>query len=227
MPDGGVEVWLDDVVVAALRDGAEAVTWFLSDLNRAVVDASTGHLLFHAGAVEHRGAGVLLPAPSGSGKSTLVAALVRRGLGHLSDEVVALSACGGRLLAFPKPLAVKPGSFGVLGELEPVLAGPWAAFSGGQWHVAPAAIREGAVGPACSPQLVLVPRYVPGGRTALTVLTKAEAFLAVAFNTAYFDRLGTRGARLLGELVDYCDCYGLEMSDLDEACRLVLGLLGG
>ena len=63
-----------------------------------------------------------MPAASGSGKSTLTAGLARAGLGYLSDELVALELDGavpGRLLPYPKPITVKPGSFAVLADMDP------------------------------------------------------------------------------------------------------------
>ena len=112
------------------------------DVNRSAAEASGEHLLFHAGALDAGGTGVLLPGTSGSGKSTLTAGLARAGLGYLTDELAALDLRSGQLLPYPKPITLKAGSFAVLPELDPDAgrspglgtgAGRWA---GEEWQVA-------------------------------------------------------------------------------------------
>jgi len=44
-------------------------------------------------------------------------------------------------------------------------------------------------------------------------------------NTVNLKSHGARGVQLLADLVEQCDTYQLEMSDLREARRIVLGLL--
>jgi hypothetical protein len=55
----------------------------------------------HAGAVGIDGGAIVLAGDSGAGKSTLVAALLRRGAGFLTDDVVALEPAADGLLAHP------------------------------------------------------------------------------------------------------------------------------
>lgn len=227
LPDGRVDLLRDDTTIARLSDTRSAVAWLLWDLNRSVVESTSEHMLFHAGGVEARGRGVLLPAPAGSGKTTLVAALVRAGLGYLSDEVVALSTTDQELLPYPKAMAVKQGSFDALAYLEPFVDPRFAGLSGDQWHLLPAQVREGAVARACEPRFVVVPRYVPDVPATLTPMPAADAFLALVTSAVNLDRHGSRGARLLADLVEHCECYRLELSDLEDACRLMLTLVGG
>jgi hypothetical protein len=223
-PGNGVQLLLDDRPLARMDDGRSAIAQLLCDINQRVVEASPQHLLFHAGGVQAGAAGILLPAPSGSGKSTLVAGLVGAGLDYLSDEVVGLSFSGGQLLPYPKPLTLKDGSFGVLRHLQPDMTSVSADFLGPEWHVGPAAMRPDAIGSPCAPTLVVVPHYAAGSITALRPLARAEAFLALAVNTVNLDSHGAQGTELLGQLVERCDCYLLEMSDLAAAVELVLGL---
>jgi hypothetical protein len=222
---GFVDLYRDDAKIARLADARAAVAWLLWDMNRQAVDASSEHLLFHAGGVMAGDAGMLLPAPSGSGKSTLVAALVRAGLQYLSDEVVALTASGGQLLPYPKPLTLKRGSFELLPDLRPATGPDTARSVNRQWFVRMSDVRTGAIGQACRPRVVVVPRYVPGATTALRPLPPAEAFVALAVNTVNLDSHGTRGVQMLGDLVERCACYELEMSDLGAASNLVLELM--
>ncbi len=232
-------------VVDLSRDGelmepglapGDAVGWLMWDVNRLAAEQSGQHLLFHAGGLEADGIGILVPAASGSGKSTLTAGLAREGLGYLSDELVALELDGagpGRLLAYPKPITVKPGSFAVLAEMDPgPLGDGWFGEGGepggeprGEWLV-PVGERTGRrVGDPCRPGFVIVPRYDPAAETALTPLSETEAFFMLALHAVNLLPHSASGTEALGRLAAGCACYTLTVSDLDEACRLVLGLV--
>jgi hypothetical protein len=60
----------------------------------------------HAGAVAHRGRGIVVPGDSFAGKTSLVAALVRAGAEYCSDEYAVLDTRG-RLHPFAKPLSLR------------------------------------------------------------------------------------------------------------------------
>ena len=217
-----------DTVALDQRPG-DAVGWVVWDVNRSTAEAGGSHLLFHAGALEAGGAGVLVPGASGSGKSTLVAGLARAGLGYLTDELAAVEMASGRLLPYPKPITVKPGSFVALADMDPDrdLARDRSAiaWSGEEWQVA---VGEGTgrrIGGPCEPGLVIVPRYDPSARTELTPLSDTDAFFALALHAVNLIPHGATGSAALGRLAAQCRCFALAMSDLDEACRLVLGLV--
>jgi hypothetical protein len=225
---GAVDLRRDgELVEPGLAPGV-AVGRLVWDVNRLAAELSGEHLLFHSGGLEASGVGILMPAASGSGKSTLTAGLVRAGLGYLSDELVAVEvdAAGagtGRLLAYPKPITVKPGSFGVLADMAPdVLEGE----GDGEWQVP---VGEGTgrlVGGPCEPGFVIVPRYDPSADTALVRLSETEAFFTLALHAVNLLPHGPVGSETLGRLAAQCACYMLAFSDLDAACEVVLGLVG-
>jgi hypothetical protein len=233
-----VDVGRDGELVKAGLAPGDAVGWLVWDVNRLAAEQSGQHLLFHAGGLEADGIGILVPAASGSGKSTLTAGLSRAGLGYLSDELVALELDGagpGRLLAYPKPITVKPGSFAVLAEMDPgPLGDGWYGEDGGEggegepggeWLV-PVGERAGRrVGDPCGPGFVIVPHYDPAAETTLTRLSETEAFFTLALHAVNLLPHGASGTEALGRLAAGCACYTLTLSDLDEACRLVLGLV--
>lgn len=95
------------------------------------------------------------------------------------------------------------------------------AGAGETWHVAPDAIRPGAVGRSCRPLVVVAPRYVGSGTTRLRSLSAAQAFVALATSTVNLGTHGHRGTRMLAALADRCACFSLDIADLGEACRLV------
>ena len=230
---GTVDVTRDGETIALAQSPDDALGWLVWDVNRAAAEASGGHLLFHAGAVQltdiggREGTGVLLPGASGSGKSTLSAGLVRAGLGYLSDELVALDLTSGQLLAYPKPITVKEGSFPALrdvGAPEGPARGDGA--SGQEWHLAVGAGAVGRVGEPCVPGFVVVPRYAPGVPTRLEPLSETRAFLELALNAVNLIDHGDKATDAMGALVAGCECAVLTMSDLDEACGLLLEFVG-
>jgi hypothetical protein len=222
---GGIELSLNDTRIAQLARTSDAIDWLLWDINRAAAEASNEHLLFHAGGVQIGDTGMLFPAPSGSGKSTLVAGLVRAGLAYLSDELMALTSPGVQLVPYPKPLSLKAGSFAVLSDLRPASDAVSSGYVGEEWYLPVQDIRHGTVGHRCEPRFVIVPRFTPDGVTALTPLPRTDAFLALATNSVNLDDHGAEGAQMLGDLVARCACFQLEMSDLGQACHLVMGLV--
>ena len=226
-PAGTVDVARDGEELARGLPWSDAVGWVVWDVNRSAAEAGGDHLLFHAGAIEADGVGVLLPGASGSGKSTLVAGLVRHGFGYLTDELVAVHMGNGQLLPYPKPITVKPGSFGVLGDMDPDLRSapghrPWA---GEEWQVA---VGDGVgrrIGAACVPGFVVLPRYDAGAETALTPLSDTDAFFALALHAVNLIPHGSDGTRTLGQLAKGCRCFSLTMSNLDQACRLLAAVV--
>ena len=70
--DGGrtVDVARDDAPLARAQSPGDALGWVVWDVNRSAAEASGAHLLFHAGALDAGGTGILVPGASGSGKST-------------------------------------------------------------------------------------------------------------------------------------------------------------
>lgn len=223
----GVDVTRDGQPLALDQSPGDALGWVVWDVNRSAAEASGAHLLFHAGALDAGGTGVLVPGASGSGKSTLVAGLARAGLGYLTDELIALDLPHGHLLPYPKPITLKPGSFAVLPDMDPDAGqGPGAPrWAGAEWHVAVGADTGRRVGSDCAPGYVIVPRYEPGAPTRLTPLSDTEAFLSLALHAVNLLPHGADGSAALGRLVAQCACYALTMSDLDEACALVLGVV--
>ena len=228
---GTVDLTLGDEPLVHDQRPGDALSRIVWDVNRSAAEASGHHLLFHAGALEAGGIGVLLPGSSGSGKSTLTAGLARAGLGYLTDELAALDLRRGLLLPYPKPITLKTGSFAVLPDMDPDRGGAPAAGpgrrAGEEWQVAVGGDSGLRVGRACAPRLVVLPRYESGAPTRLMPLSDTEAFLSLALHAVNLLPHGAAGSAALGRVVAQSDCYALTMSDLDEACALVQGLVEG
>jgi hypothetical protein len=218
---GTFDVCRDDEPLASDQGPGDALGWLVWDVNRCAAVVSGHHLLFHAGALDADGAGILLPGTSGSGKSTLTAGLARAGLGYLTDELAALDLQSGELLPYPKPITLKAGSFAVLPDLD---VGPW---SGEEWQVPMGGVTGRRLGGPCPPRLLVLPRYEPDAPTRLTPLSETEAFLSLALHAVNLLPHGVAGSAALGRVVAQSACYALTMADLDEACALLLGLIAG
>jgi len=223
---GRIEVRVDGVRVAGARDAGNAAAWLLWHVNRAVIDASPEYLQLHAASVSMGGRALVFPGSPGSGKTTLAAALVQRGLGYLTDELVALADDDLTIVPFPKSLAFDEGSIAALwgpagppGHAEVV--GPELPGTE-KVHVVPACIRAEANAGACPARMVVAPRYLRGASTRLARLDAADALMTLVTNTVNLECHGSAGLRRLAVLAERGSCYRLEFSDLDEACRLVM-----
>ncbi len=162
----------------------------LDDLGGAITDEmmriylETDHrpLHLHAAAVvdaEHRG--ILLAGPSGSGKTALALSLAHRGLGWVSDEIVAVDA-DGRISGFPRlPMVKAPDVRRLRRVLDGVDAPPM-----DKWYPDLRALgfridEEGGA------SLLVIPHWSPGGTGAhvpVDPLVAIERLLVNSFDIA-------------------------------------------
>jgi hypothetical protein len=117
----------------------------------------------HAGVVDVRGCGIVIPGRSYTGKSTLVAELVRLGATYVSDEYAVLDPSG-QLAPFAKPLSIRPGRHDPLGELVAVP----------EELVADRPVRAG---------LIVLTSYAPDAHWRPSVRSRAEGAFALLQNT--------------------------------------------
>jgi hypothetical protein len=217
---GGYRIFFDDDLVASTEDPQSVRDWILWHINRTVANASSEHLLLHAGAVQYEDIGVVLPAPMNSGKTTLVAGLVQRGLRYLTDELAALRTSDLHLVPYPKALAIEPGSFDVLSLPE------WLVEDGGrQSHVTNEQLRQDSLGSECPLRAVIVPSFQPEAESRIVRINSYETFLELATNTVNLDKHRAGGVAILTGIAQRYQGFRLTMSDVDEACRLVLDTL--
>ena len=216
---------LDGRDLVVTDDPALGVDYLIWHVNREAVRTSERHIVLHAAAAEHQGGAVVIPGVSGAGKSTLVAGLLQRGLRYLTDEVVAVDPRTLLVQPFPKPIAIETGSQGVLAGLRPVLPPAVASHFRTRWLVAPHALRPDAVAPASPVLAVVIVRYEPGRRPALSALRPAAAVLEVAGNCLNLPSHGEAGLSVLAGIARRARCYELVTGELDGACDLVIEML--
>jgi len=103
---GMFHVSQDDRPLARAAELATAIGSLDAHIRLFIASNAPGHVFIHAGAVTHRGLGLLLPGPSLAGKTELVACLVKIGATYYSDEYAVLDP-NGLLHPYPKPLSIR------------------------------------------------------------------------------------------------------------------------
>jgi GTPase SAR1 family protein len=220
-----VSLYRDGHAILRRAPDGLAIAQLVWAVNRGVVEEAGNRLLLHAAAAERDGRIVLLAGPEGSGKSTLVTALVCSGFTYLTDETVAIEMPAGTIAPYPKPIALHDDALGSLRALGAGL--PEAVVSGGGERLVPAqGIRSDAVAQSGrhARVLVLLSASRPGRAVAARSIPRAEAAIALAEQAFNFRELGPGRMNVLADAVRACDCYRLDVGDIDTARRLVLDL---
>ena len=206
---------------------AHAFPLFEWGLNYSMALRAHQYCLLHSAVVERQGHALVLPAMPGSGKSTLCAALMLKGWRLLSDEFGIVLPNSGQLLPMPRAIPLKNASIEVIrrfssqGRLGPLFAG---TRKGDVAHLAPTAISLQRQHEEAAPRWILFPRYRQGSATRLRPLARSQAFLRLSNNAFNYHLLGETAFVALTRMVQACQCYSFEYSNLDEAVE-VLGAL--
>jgi hypothetical protein len=218
-----VSVYRNDQAILHAAPADLAIAHLVWHVNRGVVEEAGKRLLLHAAAAERDGKVVLVAGPEGSGKSTLVAALVRVGFQYVTDETVAVELPATTIAPYPKPIALDRGSLRALGNLIPAASALEGASE--QLLVPPQAIRPHAIAEAGKvPRLLVLPSYRPGSKTAARPIARAEAAVALAEQAFNFRAYGSGRLDAITAVVRACDCYQLDVGQLEAACQLVVEL---
>lgn len=222
MPAREARTHLDVVEVggrwAAYEDGARTVTAatpagmarsLVWQLNRLALAAPTPHALVHAAVASLDDRALILPGRSGAGKTTLVAALALAGWTYLSDEVACLGPDGARVRPYPRPLALEPGSWGLVPDAIDRWPAGVPAMVTDLRLVLPAAIGTARLPSAATPVAIVFPEVVPGATSRLEPLARAEALERLLPLTFNLDALGRAGFERLEGCVRRVTCHRL------------------
>jgi HprK-related kinase A len=191
-------------------------------LNWCIYTQVHQYMIIHAAAVERNGRAAILPAPPGAGKSTLCAALVNRGWRLLTDELTLIATDSRRIVPLARPVSLKNESINVIKNFAPkAVFGPVSlnTIKGTVAHMKPPPESVARVHEDCSPAWLIVPSYRFGAATAVSEMTKGEAFMRVAESSVNYMMLGRIGFEVLSELIDGMVCCRFEYSDLKEAVQ--------
>ena len=183
------------------HDLDEALELLSEGVKRYVSVWAPRRIFVRAGVVAWRGRAILIPGGSHSGKSRLVRALVEAGAEYYSDAFAVLDSRG-RVHPFPLPLEVLgPGSrrARAVGDL------------GGRTGRRPLPVA-----------LVVVTRYVPGGRFEPRVLSRGRAVLELLSHTVPARRSPDRALEALSRVVAEAPVVKGPRGEADRAVSEIL-----
>jgi hypothetical protein len=206
------------VRVEVSPEGHDSVEDLYAAAARLAVERSP-RLLFHAGAVEHGGAAVLFPGESGTGKSTTVAACVRRGLGYLTDEMVALDLDAGTVRGWPRPIMLTSWALDAVGlpaELGDGEGEGKAAVS--------CAELGGTVVEDALPVAHVVGLRRGAAATALAPMSAGEVLTLLLESSFNHYRHGAAAWAAVTALAGQVQGWWLDTADVDSAAAAVAGL---
>ncbi len=189
-------------------------------LNWCIAMQAHQYLMFHSAVLERDGKAILLPAEPGSGKSTLCAALMLNGWRLLSDEFGLYRPESGLIDALPRPIPLKNESIDIIRRYSSdAVLGPVCEKTrkGDVAHLRPTKRSLLASDQPARPAYVVFPRYIAGVQELLHPFAKGRAFLKLSGNAFNYRLQGARGFDAVATLVDTCDTYYLEFSNLDRA----------
>ncbi len=208
---------------ALSKDTPEAVSALVGTVNSRAIESARGSLLIHAGAVARDGNGgtLLLCGPSGSGKSTLTAALVRRGHGYATDELVCLDPASLRLTPYRKPLSLRADAQRELPELH-VDDSIGRTYAHERWLVPPAVLGspEAPVG-RLIPELLVFPTFAAGCESRLVPLDLAETIQELGANTSLLASVPHGALNCLARLARRAPAYRLTFGEAHQAAALL------
>lgn len=180
-------------------------------------------LLLHAGAVALDGRAVLFPGESGTGKSTTVAACVRRGLGYLSDEMVALDLRSGEVEGWSRPLMLTSWAVGAVGLPGARPDGRDGIGDGGKAAV-PCESLGGVVVPGTVPVGHVVGLRRGSAETALTPMPAGEVLTQVLAASFNHYRHGAAAWEAAAVVARQARGWWLDVADVHAAAEAVAGL---
>ncbi|NOT12679.1 MAG: HprK-related kinase A [Methylococcaceae bacterium] len=199
---------------------SQAFPFFEWGLNWCIANHHFRHLLLHAAVVEQNGQAIILPGQPGAGKSTLCAALVGRGWRLLSDEMAMIDLISTELIPIVRPVSLKNESIPIIKEFVPdVVMGEsfHDTAKGTVSHMKPPVTSVQNATQRTKGAWVVFPQFRQETRLSVETISKAAAVLDLAKNAFNFNVLGASGFEALCDVVENCDCFRLEYSQLEEA----------
>ena len=189
-------------------------------LNWCVANHAHQYLMLHAGVVEKYGQAIIFPGEPGFGKSTLSAALSYRGWRLLSDEFALVQPEDSKIAPFPRLMPLKNEAIDVIRQFAPdALIGPKfpKTRKGTIAHVRPDLASIARAQETAQPCYIICPQYKAGAEFSLEPLIKDQAFFMLSSNSFNYELIGMSGFKTACNLIDNCECYLLQYSDLGQA----------
>lgn len=189
-------------------------------MNWCISTQAHQYLIFHAATVEREGKAVIMPAPSGSGKSTLCAALIHRGWRLISDELALISMADQTVVPLARPVSLKNKSISIIQSYVPDAVMSDVTLDTSKGEVAHMKVPDAHVADMSvpsTPTWIIFPKYVVDAAPQLTPVSKAQTLVELARNSFNYALHGKSGFQTLSKLLEQCDCFTFEYSQLDDA----------
>jgi HprK-related kinase A len=202
---------------------AQAYAMLEWGMNWCIAAHAHHYLLLHAAVLERKGGAVILPGDPGAGKSTLTAALMLAGWRLLSDEMAMIDRDDGLLVPLARPVSLKNRSIDIIRAFDArAVFGEVAhdTHKGTVSHLRPSAESVARMAEKARAAHVVFPRWREGASSSLRPRAKADAFMHNATHAFNYSLLGRLGFELNAALIDACDCWDFEYSELDDALRV-------
>ncbi len=199
-------------------------------INWCIAMHSHQYLMLHAGIVEKNGKAVIFPAWPGSGKSTLCAALMYNGWRLLSDEFGLVRTDSTDFTPIPRCIPVKNQSIEVIRKHCPnAILGPTfpKTRKGDVAHAKPTVASMKQAEKSARAAFIIFPQYTKETLCQLKPISKPRAFMKLSHNSFNYELLGKKGFETVASIVEQCDCYLFEYSDLNKAVALFEELVSG
>ncbi|MCL7488972.1 MAG: hypothetical protein M8357_12460 [Desulfobulbaceae bacterium] len=228
-PAGGWSVYLDGRRYASGVAENSVLPYIYSLF---FVSASRGldrYFLLHGAALAKNNGALLLPGVAGSGKTTLALLLAEQGWQLYSDELVVMDVDSGRVMPFPMPVSIKPGSVPILAPCYPELTtarvwergdGQLVRYLAPAGNMLPASLEDRAL-----PFALIFPTYTPQKGTCLQEIGKVEALQRLAATGSSNRGLRAGDVEAMIALAKRCPAYTLVFDDAGEAVRRILSVL--
>ncbi|HHT9155565.1 MAG TPA: hypothetical protein ACFYD5_07105 [Candidatus Tripitaka sp. YC43] len=205
-------------------------TLLMDEIRSSCYEHVRDYMLLHAGAVVKNGRAILLPGKSESGKSTLTLGLMNYGYKYLTDEISAIHHETVEVAPFQRPIYASGWARPLRQEVSKDfrvyryrdrddITWRWQCFVPQDGAVMPRDVRWKV-------DWIIFPRYVPKGKVILKPLEPAKAVMALMQRGWNQRSFPDRGLKIFTGLVRRARCYTLEMGGLEEACKLIEGLVG-
>lgn len=196
-------------------------------MNWCLATQANDALLFHAAVLESPQACIVMPGDPGAGKSTLTAALMLSGWRLLSDEMAILDLKTETLQPLARPVGLKNQSIDIIRHFsaQAVLGQPAKdTHKGTVNHLRPTPVSVQRRHQPATPSHIVFPRWRAGARTQLHPLDRAQAFQQLASHSFNYSMLGRAGFEHTTTLIQRCQCWTFEYSDLPDGIRCLEGL---
>jgi hypothetical protein len=217
------QFWMDGYTPFKPLPQDQAFAMLEWGMNWCIAGHAHHYLMLHAAVLERNGRALIMPGDPGAGKSTLTAALMLDGWRLLSDEITLIDRNDGLLHGLARPVSLKNASIDIIQAHSPeAVMGDVArdTHKGTVAHLRPTTLSLEQVGIPARPAWIVFPRWKAHVETRLSPHSKSAAFLHLASHAFNYSLLGPLGFQLAAGLMDACDCWDFEYSELPDAIRL-------